>query len=1262
MYKSISFLTLAVLTISVYTTAQVIPADRRGDWTHAGYSDNQRYVPRFQETIFVATLGIVGDGITDNSGMLNNAIDVRNPESSPVTFVFPAGTYVFNSPIEIQNKSSIIIRGAGSDKTTFIFNCPCDYPIILPPFPECSFGDLIHIKSSNGCGIENLKVTKVGYPRDNANNILLEQCTGCWVFGVESFKPMMFHIEISGGSHNTIKGCYVHDAEYTGQHTMSHTHGYGINVSNYANHCVIEDNICRYLRHGIAFDGNAYDNVAGYNYVLQGHAVKFFGGYETYYHDWDILFHGSYNHHNLFEGNIVDLLGADERNGGPTHYNTFYRNIAYCSQNSLDDDVRFDQVHDLNLIGNVITKDNAIVETDNHNCANILDIYGYVDGIKKSHFEHLQVNLCGGWNDGRNICEALFTLPEYSYYYTDDQLSPGKIYKGESPDFWNSSLTWPPTGPRSTFTYRPSQKNPAKMRWETGGKLTVDAPPLSLPQLTISPGQYVESGSGGSYKVRWYNGTSEGGVFDGPSWNQACPYGQPITVEAVSPADAPFIYWSDGSRENPRVLKPKNSVTIYAIYKKIHKSNNAFAFSNNSQRKLVRTKDGWLHQVYESAGRVWLEHSTDNGASWFLGNNVQPLDNGAGKCPSIDWHYNYSAANDPIYYAIIVVFQQQSGSTYTIPYATFVNINGSYVRQSQQFPEPLYTEPAGGDQYATTNANPNIAWGIHYNFVLSFERKTTVGTMQPGIYWTFGSMWEYGGLQPDPSNPIPYPYYYGPVLLSGTNGNSTNATLHINKDRGFINYADFDIVYQQGTSSIMDVILYCMYNNGWQSGQYPYGALSSSTGLANYKPSMVQMPDANIRVCWIRDLNGNGSAPYNVNVVYWNSAAPSQYSIYGFLAQSVSLNVRDDNAKTFYAFSQNSMFGQWENYISNGTSYVKLNTAGRDVQLSNGPLSGTSSLMYVSSFYPFTPPYYFVNGGAVGGQLQKPASGQITYGRGIALNETGFFYSLRSLTVDKSNIRFAEIPEKNDSTTRRTGIQNVPLDSLNTMLISEPFTVGEGMSFAFSDDGGFTDSSAAIEVLGKKGYISCKLELIDDATGKTLGVMKESKFSSSSLSCGNLSASRLNLKGMGTKNVRVKITVSSNIDSLNGVWVNEHGTITDDALALLTVKELTLQSPGIIKEYALEQNYPNPFNPKTVISYQLPVASKVSLKVYDVLGREVATLVDGMKDAGAYSATFDGARLASGVYIMRLSATPEDGSPKGAGKPFVQVKKLMLLK
>jgi hypothetical protein len=75
-----------------------------------------------------------------------------------------------------------------------------------------------------------------------------------------------------------------------------------------------------------------------------------------------------------------------------------------------------------------------------------------------------------------------------------------------------------------------------------------------------------------------------------------------------------------------------------------------------------------------------------------------------------------------------------------------------------------------------------------------------------------------------------------------------------------------------------------------------------------------------------------------------------------------------------------------------------------------------------------------------------------------------------------------------------------------------------------------------------------------------------------------------------------------------------------------------------IKIYTLSQNYPNPFNPNTLISYRLPVTSNVTLKVYDVLGNEIATLVNEEKQPGAYEVEFDATDLTSGIYFYQLKA------------------------
>jgi hypothetical protein len=123
------------------------------------------------------------------------------------------------------------------------------------------------------------------------------------------------------------------------------------------------------------------------------------------------------------------------------------------------------------------------------------------------------------------------------------------------------------------------------------------------------------------------------------------------------------------------------------------------------------------------------------------------------------------------------------------------------------------------------------------------------------------------------------------------------------------------------------------------------------------------------------------------------------------------------------------------------------------------------------------------------------------------------------------------------------------------------------------------------------------------------------------------------------------------IDSLKGCVID--GIVYGDTSIIVGVEDDSPKNPA---SFALYQNYPNPFNSSTVINYELQVPSVVSLKVYDVLGREVAILVDKVKEAGTHSVTFDTrnttlATLKSGVYFYQLKA----GS-------YVETKKMIYLK
>jgi hypothetical protein len=112
-------------------------------------------------------------------------------------------------------------------------------------------------------------------------------------------------------------------------------------------------------------------------------------------------------------------------------------------------------------------------------------------------------------------------------------------------------------------------------------------------------------------------------------------------------------------------------------------------------------------------------------------------------------------------------------------------------------------------------------------------------------------------------------------------------------------------------------------------------------------------------------------------------------------------------------------------------------------------------------------------------------------------------------------------------------------------------------------------------------------------------------------------------------------------------------------ICLLTIVGNENQNSEVPKIFSLSQNYPNPFNPSTVIKFSIPKTSMVNLAVYDVLGREVITLVNDVMQPGEYNALFDASALSSGVYFYKIVV----GDPSASsGQSFTDTKKMLLVK
>lgn len=159
----------------------------------------------------------------------------------------------------------------------------------------------------------------------------------------------------------------------------------------------------------------------------------------------------------------------------------------------------------------------------------------------------------------------------------------------------------------------------------------------------------------------------------------------------------------------------------------------------------------------------------------------------------------------------------------------------------------------------------------------------------------------------------------------------------------------------------------------------------------------------------------------------------------------------------------------------------------------------------------------------------------------------------------------------------------------------------------------------------------------------TVTAVAQEQISSSVFGNGAAATSNGSFKIVGTLGQPAIGPANNNVNTqLAGFWYTTFELVT-------SVEQI--ENDLLPTEFRLEQNYPNPFNPSTTIQFAVPKASHVTIKIYDILGRQVATLVDEEYQAGHYKVMFEAGDLASGLYVYQIQAGD-----------FRATKKLMLLK
>ena len=221
--------------------------------------------------------------------------------------------------------------------------------------------------------------------------------------------------------------------------------------------------------------------------------------------------------------------------------------------------------------------------------------------------------------------------------------------------------------------------------------------------------------------------------------------------------------------------------------------------------------------------------------------------------------------------------------------------------------------------------------------------------------------------------------------------------------------------------------------------------------------------------------------------------------------------------------------------------------------------------------------------------------------------------------------------------------------------IKTPFTIGSlrvfsenkivnwGKEITITTDGGTTWKNYSTPVT-----TSCLDYWLDEKNSSNIWVLGKGTYKG--LYFSNNSGSSFSIKGSSPNGSLRKMKI---INNKVGFILGDSGDflVTDDIQYYTT--GLNEHDKSVPTEYSLQQNYPNPFNPSTKISYQIPQAGFVTLKIYDLIGREVETLVNEFQQAGEYNSQFQilNSQLSSGVYFCTLKA----GS-------FVQTKKMVFLK
>ncbi|MEW6196410.1 MAG: T9SS type A sorting domain-containing protein [Bacteroidota bacterium] len=696
-------------------------------------------------------------------------------------------------------------------------------------------------------------------------------------------------------------------------------------------------------------------------------------------------------------------------------------------------------------------------------------------------------------------------------------------------------------------------------------------------------------------------GATEKGVF----LNQQIVSGQPYysartqATQTINSYPANFQFWRAAS--DKAELNNANSLTTSVVFKDINAvvtanykgnliSGDNYGFNSNSQRKVVRTDNGQLHMVYESMNQVWYTRSTDGGTTWLQEQKVDDISNNTKSC-SISQNSN------------IVFIVYQSDAIPSIRVARFNNGVRSWIADVYTLSSYGYNAQAVIAAYSSEGAL--VVFKPTSTSLLRARNVRCSGLLCSS--WTIGTDFQ----------------------IDYSTTSSTNASLV------YLNQFNF-LAFQNGTSEIR----YVKFTAGIDSySPQETSIVSSVSGFTNNQSPSISVQAENPVISW----NGfNTSVPSAVVRRKVGSTWSGFNSFGNSTVRYTNNNSRRDGGEgsiiAWCNIYNEHKFVKLENGLYSSIMTLPESGGNGQIQISNGiDFSYIKSVVFkspISSIYTVKPVNYNFQ------TLQKVNNEQsINYGRTVVVQQDkkNFVYYLGGVKVDGENIKFKDFVDT-------MKIENS--EKMDEIMSTEYFHLTPKSELEFSNLYYAFDNEEYKQ--WKENNAQFKIELVNLNGKTTKGEFNISKFEESTITddelfykidCSNLEE--------GTYYLRVNCKVDGDAK----YFVNNVMYEDIPNLSKKTFEEIKIKSNGTPNDYHLGNNYPNPFNPTTVISFNLPQQEHVTLKVYDVLGKEVATLVEGVQNSGRHEVKFDASELASGIYFYTLKA----------GK-FSQTNKMILVK